>query len=452
MTTTDATGKLFGTGEPSVVRRRAFVDGEVPVAVYGLGKIGLPLAVAYATAAPAVIGVDVDESVVRAVNRGDCPFDHEPGLPAALARVVAEDALCATTDADAAAAAAAVHVVIVPTTLDANGDVDLSALREAVRTIGASLDRGDIVVIESTVPPGTCRDTVVPLLEAESGLGPGEFGVAFCPERTSSGRALRDIRRSYPKVVGGTDDESTRVAALLYGEITANEVIEVPDSTTAECVKLFEGVYRDVNIALANELARLGEDLGVDVREAITAANTQPYCDLHDPGVGVGGHCIPYYPYFLIDRAPGDASLLRAARGVNDDMPRFAVQRLLELFRDRGVEPAGATVLVLGLTYRPGIPETRESPAFPIIDALARRGVEVLAADPVVEGPLDSGVTLVPTDRITEASPDGVVLVTAHDEFEGIDWTAFEDLVVVDGRDALSIDDADHLVYTIGRG
>ena len=320
---------LYGARAGEEVQRGWLRTAEVPVAVYGLGKMGLPLAAVYAETTGNVTGVDIDEAVVGAINAGECPVEREPGLPELVASLVSRGALAATTDGAAAAADASLHVVIVPTLVE-DGEPDLSAVQSVVRDVAAGLEAGDTVVFESTLPPGATEDVLVPLLAAESGLDPDAFGVAFCPERTSSGRALRDVRGTHPKVVGGTDPEATRVAELVYDEVVDNELVPVSDARTAEAVKVFEGLYRDANIALANDLARLADDLDVDVREAIDAANTQPYCEIHTPGPGVGGHCIPYYPYFVLGWLDRDAPLVGTAREVNDAMPAFVADRVAE--------------------------------------------------------------------------------------------------------------------------
>jgi UDP-N-acetyl-D-mannosaminuronic acid dehydrogenase len=442
---------LYGATRPESTQRREFREGRLPVAVYGLGKMGLPLAAVYAETTGNVVGVDVDETVVDRIERGESHVDGEPGLDELVARLVTEGALRATTSGDAAASAATVHVVIVPTLLTEGSEPDLSALEAAVRAIGSGLAPGDQIVVESTVPPGTCRETVVPLAAAESGLDPDRFGVAFCPERTSSGRALRDIRGAYPKVVGGVDAESTRVAELVYGELTDNDVVRLADATVAEAVKVFEGVYRDVNIALANELARVADDLEFDANAAIEAANTQPYCDIHDPGPGVGGHCIPYYPYFLTSRTAVETPLLETARAVNDRMPSFVVSKLEALLAERGRDLSDARTLVLGLTYRPGVAETRATPAKPIVGALAARGGDVLVADPMLEDFSAFDAEAVDVAAVGRTDPDAVVLVTPHDAFRDLDYAAFGDAVIVDGRDALDLADRpDRPVYTIG--
>jgi UDP-N-acetyl-D-mannosaminuronic acid dehydrogenase len=442
---------LYGSSHDPVAVRAAFTGGDVPVAVYGLGKMGLPLATVLAEVTGNVTGVDVDPAVVRRVAAGESHVSGEPGLDAAVADAVADGALRATTDGEAAAGVARMHVVIVPTLVDEEDRPDRSVVEEVVRTVAAGLSPGDLVVAESTLPPRTCRDVLLPLLEEESGVPRGEFGLAFCPERTASGRALEDIRGAYPKIVGGVDDESGRVAELLYEQVNADGVVRVADATTAEAVKVFEGVYRDVNIALANELGRHAGELDIDVTEAIEAANTQPFCDIHRPGAGVGGHCIPYYPRFLTEEFETDSRLMETARAVNEAMPAYTANAALDGLLDQGVDPADASALVLGLTYRPGVDELRATPALPVVEELADAGVDVHAVDPVTDdvGAFeDAGATVRDLKSVRDGAFDAVVLVTDQREFGSLDVPALgrgevgdgegRDLVVVDGRQALT--------------
>ncbi|MFC6836136.1 nucleotide sugar dehydrogenase [Halomarina ordinaria] len=431
---------------------RALEAGDVTVAVYGLGKMGLPLATVFAERVGDVVGVDVDAERVRVINAGECPLDREPGVPALLAEQVERGRFVATTDGERASADASVHVLIVPTLLTAERTPDLSILLDVLETIAPGIDPGDLLCVECTVPPGTCRDVVVPTVAFAGSVDPGAFGVASCPERTASGRALRDIRGAYPKVVGGVDAASTRAAVALYGRITDNEVLRVRDATTAESVKLFEGLYRDVNIALANELARLTDDLAIDVREAVDAANTQPLCDILDPGPGVGGHCIPWYPYFVMNSVERETPLLRTARAVNDAMPAYTVETLAEQLRRRGETLAGATVAVFGVTYRPGVHETRATPALPVVSLLREGGASVLVVDPLVDDFEAFDARPVALDAVADADVDAAILLTAHEEFDDLDWGAFGECVVVDGRDAIRGETGGAHVYTLGRG
>ena len=453
---TSSVGSLYGSCASASVQRRSLVAGEVPVAVYGLGKMGLPIAAVFAEVTGNVVGADIDPDVVAAVNAGDSHVAGEPGLDELVADRVEAGALSAVSDPREAAAAASIHVIIVPTLLTESDAADLAVVDAAVDAIATELSPGDAVFVESTVPPRTCADRIAPRLAELSGLVPDAFGVAFCPERTSSGTALRDIREAYPKVVGGVDAESTRVARLVYEEVTDNEVVPVRDAATAEATKVFGGVYRDVNIALANEFARYAEAMGIDVREAIEASNSQPHSHILSPGPGVGGHCIPVYPYFLTNGFDADSPLIRIARVVNDEMPSYAVDELRSILAaERGVEERavldGARTLVLGVTYHPGVDEVRNSPAVEVIEELRRHGATVDAVDPIVSDFGPFAAERLTADEAVENDYDAVVVVTPHEAFSAFDWDALDATTVLDCHDALDLSGTDHRRYAIGR-
>ncbi|WP_396613789.1 nucleotide sugar dehydrogenase (plasmid) [Haloferax sp. S1W] len=434
---------LYDSTRPTDEQIASLTSGDVPVGVYGLGKMGLPLAAVYAETTGNVTGADIDTDVVREINAGRNHIVGEPGLDELVEELVEDESLTANTEPREVAAEASIHVVIVPTLVDDGGRPDLAVIEAVTNDIATGLDEGDLVIFESTLPPRSCRDVLLPKLEAESGLSLGDFGLAFCPERTASGRALEDIRGAYPKVVGGADEESTRAAALIYDQLSSNEVITVSDTTTAEAVKVFEGVYRDVNIALANELATHADEFEIDVTEAIDVANTQPFCEIHTPGAGVGGHCIPYYPQFLINQFETDSPLMETARSVNDEMPHVTAQSALDELQTLGVEPEDATVLILGLTYRAGVEEIRKTPALPVIEHLAEAGADVVATDPILDDTSafeEAGATIVRGVNEGDLTVDAVVLVTAHESFDHIDIPELgvesRPVVFVDGRQA----------------
>jgi len=453
---TTLTQHLYGTDASKSTQRTALTTGEIPVAVYGLGKMGLPLASVYGEVTGNVVGADIDPSVVATINDGNCHIKREPELASIVSELVSDGSLEATVEPRDAAANASIHVVIVPTPITDTNAPDLSILDAVIEDIATGLQAGDFVIIECTVPPQTTEHRVRRALESNSGLNIGDFGLAFCPERTSSGRALEDIRGAYPKVVGGVDKESTRVGTLIYEEINDRGVIPVSDATTAEAVKVFEGLYRDVNIALANELATLTDEMGVDVNEAIDVANTQPFCDIHDPGPGVGGHCIPFYPYFVINPFSTETPLLEMARSVNDSMPAFTVGKIREEFVAEGESLEGSSVLVLGLTYRPGVEEIRASPSIMIAEELSSSGADVYGVDPMLDTATEFDLQLIELEDVYDRSWDAIISVTPHDEFESIRWESIEradgQLVVIDGRGTVDVGDADHRVYTIGSG
>jgi UDP-N-acetyl-D-mannosaminuronic acid dehydrogenase len=446
--------RLYGTLAPTEHRSRSFRNGEIPVAVYGLGKLGLPVAATLAEASGNVIGADVDPEVVREIQAGRSHVDGEPGLDELVAEQVDAGALRAVQDPAAAADAASVHVIVVPTVLDDEDEPDLAALIAATSSIAAGLDPGDLVLLESTVPPGTTEGMLEPSLAAASGLDASEFGVAFCPERISSGRALEDIREAYPKIVGGTDPAATEAAATIYEHVTDNDVIECTDATTAEAVKVFAGVYRDVNIALANEFARYADEIGVDVGEVTEAANTVPVTNVLEPGVGVGGHCIPVYPHFLTKPHDVDGPVIPAARALNDEMPAYAVDRVADELAVDGVDLGDATVVLFGLAYRGDVAEIRNSPAIAIAELLAQYGTEVLAIDPVLD---EDAIDHVPVASVSlaeaaAASPEAAIYATDHEAFQNVDWSAFEPMVVLDGRNALDLGGLPHRRVHLGDG
>ncbi|MDZ7729848.1 MAG: nucleotide sugar dehydrogenase [Natrialbaceae archaeon] len=376
-------------------------------------------------------------------------MNHEPGLASLIDRMVSADRLEATTDGLAAATAARVYVIVVPTLLTESKAPDLSMVQSALETIAKGLDQGDLVLIESTLPPGTTQSMVRPLLARESTLELDDLRVAYCPERTSSGTALRDIRGQYPRIVGGVDQPSAEAAARVYEALSSNSVTVVSNATTAEYVKLFEGIYRDVNIALANEFVRVVESTTVSVREAIEAANALPMCDIHDPGPGVGGHCIPVYPYFLEGTVEGDAPLTATARAVNEAMPSYTVAWIDRILSSEGLPLRKSTVAVMGLTYRANIPETRWSPGIDIVVELERLGATTYGVDPLVD-PTSVACPVEDLEYLREHGADAVIVTSPHEVFQTLDWSTLDPLVILDGRDALDLESDRHRVYTLG--
>lgn len=299
------------------------------ICVVALGKIGLPLAVQFASRGHRVVGADVDERVVADVNAGREPFPGEDGLGRRLAGAVANGTLAATTDTAAAVAESEAVVVVVPLFVDAEGVPDFGAMNAATRSIAEGLRPGTLVSYETTLPVGTTRNRWMPMLAGGSGLTAGDgFHLVFSPERVLTGRVFADLRR-YPKLVGGVDDASARRGVAFYEQVLdfderpdlerANGVWDLGSAEAAELAKLAETTYRDVNIGLANQFARHADAIGVDVTKVIEACNTQPYSHIHRPGIAVGGHCIPVYPRMYLWNDP-DATVVRAARDANEAM------------------------------------------------------------------------------------------------------------------------------------
>ncbi|MGH3322597.1 MAG: nucleotide sugar dehydrogenase [Streptosporangiaceae bacterium] len=358
------------------------------IAVVALGKIGLPLAVQFATQGHTVTGVDTDPRVVELVGEGAEPFPGEAELGSRLAAVVAGGSLTATTRYAEAIPGADVVVVVVPLFVDELDAPDFGRMDRATADIAAHLRPGTTVLYETTLPVGTTRNRWKPMLEEGSGLCHGQdFWVAFSPERVLTGRVFADLRR-YPKLIGALDAIGAWRARQFYEAVLdfderadlphPNGVWDLGSAEAAELAKLAETTYRDVNIALANEFARFADRHEIDVLRVIEACNTQPYSHIHRPGIAVGGHCIPVYPrlYLWNDH---DANVVRTARQTNASMPAYAVGLLEGTCGDL----AGARVVVLGAAYRGGVKETAFSGVFPTAEALQARGAKVLVHDPM---------------------------------------------------------------------
>jgi len=399
--------------------------GALTIGVVGLGWMGLPTACLYADAGARVIGADMNPGVVERVSKGDPPID-EAGLPAMLKKAVRSGTFSATTNTEEATENSDVLFIVVPTMIDRQKHADYSAVEQACVSIGKGLKQGSLVIFQSTCGPGVTERVVKATLEKYSGLVAGQgFGLAYSPIRAMGGRALQDIQ-TYNKVVGATDARSLEAACAAISVIVKGELIRVRDIRTAELSKLFETIYRDVNIALANEFALLCEEVGVDYAETAKAANSQPYSHLHSTGVGVGGHCLTVYPYLLQSEAYALDAKLRLVldgRKINDLMPRHVVKLAADGMRVCGRSLKRARVVVLGVSYRPNVKETRFSPSLDLIGILKRRGARVVAFDPLFTGSEMESMGLVsePTLRKAVEKADCVILAVAHDEFKKMD-------------------------------
>ncbi|HEX8217675.1 MAG TPA: nucleotide sugar dehydrogenase [Chloroflexia bacterium] len=407
------------------------------VAVVGLGKIGLPLAAQFASAGLNVIGCDISTEVVATVNAGHSHVKEEPGLEELVAEMVREGRLTATTDTPGAVSRCNVVVIIVPLMVDEERNIDYRAIDAATRSVGQGLQRDTLVIYETTLPVGTTRTRLGPMLAEGSGLHAGaDFCLAFSPERVYSGRIFSDLHK-YPKVVGGISPDCTSAAERFYeAALQGATVLPMRDADTAEFVKLVETTYRDVNIALANSFARFAAERDIPVLEAIAAANTQPFSRVHRPGIAVGGHCIPVYPYFLTNNSRDEGmSLVRRAREVNDSMVGWALDRLEESLGGLG----GKRVLVLGLAYRENVKETAFSGAVRLLSQLRERGAVPLINDPhYSQEELARYAEPVPLDDLPPF--DALVLQAYHDDYRSLDWAQLYKRgcqVVLDGRNAL---------------
>lgn len=412
------------------------------VCVVALGKIGLPLAVQIAGKGHHVIGADVHAGTVALVNAGTVPFPGEHELPERLAAVVGRGRLEATTDTTDAVRRADAVIVVVPLVIDDELRPDFRGLDAATRAIADGLRPGTLVSYETTLPIGTTRQRFAPVLAERSGLVLGEdLFVVFSPERVSSGRIFADLRR-YPKLVGGLDASSTARGISFYEAILdfddrpdldrTNGVWDMGSAEASEFAKLAETTYRDVNIGLANEFARYADGIGVDIYRVIAASNSQPFSHIHQPGIAVGGHCIPVYPRFYLGNDPA-ATIPAAARTVTLDMPRWSVAKLAGTLGPL----AGRRIAVLGIAYRGGVKESAFSGVFPTVAELTRSGATVTVHDPMYTDDEIRAFGFEP--HALGSAVDGVVVQTDHAEYRSLGAADFPGVgAVLDGRRVLA--------------
>jgi nucleotide sugar dehydrogenase len=360
----------------------------VKIAVIALGKIGLPLAVQFASKGHEVVGVDVNRQVVDLINAGTEPFPGDARLQELLSELVPAGKLRATTEYADAVPEADVVVLVVPLFVDADANPDFGWMDAATAELAKHLTPGTLVSYETTLPVGTTRTRWKPALEAASGLVEGQdFHLVFSPERVLTGRVFEDLRK-YPKLVGGLSEEGAAKAVEFYQAVLdfdertdlvrPNGVWDLGSAEASEMAKLAETTYRDVTIGLANQFARYAATAGIDIYQVIEAANSQPYSHIHTPGIAVGGHCIPVYPRLYLWNDP-EATVVRAARAANADMPSYTIGLLEGAYGDL----TDARVVVLGAAYRGGVKETAFSGVFDAVKALELRGANALVHDPL---------------------------------------------------------------------
>jgi UDP-N-acetyl-D-glucosamine dehydrogenase len=396
------------------------------IGIAGLGYVGLPLAVAFAEVGNEVVGLDVDAGKVEALGQGRSYIEDVPD--SALTPLL--DRLTATTSYSDLESCEAV-VICVPTPLTGSREPDLTYLTDAAEALSEVIKPGQLVVLESTTYPGTTRERLSPILE-QSGMTAGEdFHLAFSPERIDPGRTDHTIRTT-PKLVGGVTEASAERARELYALI-CDEVVVLSSPEAAELAKLLENIFRSVNIAFVNELAQLCDRLGIDVWEVIDAASTKPFGFMRfDPGPGMGGHCLPIDPFYLAFKAREHdfyPEFIELAGKVNQAQPAFCADRIERALNDAGKPVNGSKVLLLGVSYKAGIGDTRESPALKMIGLLRERGAEISYHDPFVPELADLGLESV---AVAEALPDVdlAAIVTAHPQLDYEQIVAAAPLVI----------------------
>ena len=428
---------------PSLLRK-----GKIRIAVIGLGRIGLPTAAVFARAGAMVTGVDVKQEVINATNAGRCWLTDELGLPDLVKEGVRSGNLKATSSAEEAVSRAGFTIVCVPTPVFETKTPDYSAVQKASRTLGKSLRRGGAVIVESTVGPGVVEEMVGPILEKESGMRVGkDFGLVACPERSDPGNIMQNMK-TLPRIIGGMGAPWTDATVALYEAALGVKAIRVSDPKTANAAKLTENLFRDVNIALANEFALLFEELGVDTIEVINACASKYNFMPHYPGLGVGGPCLPANSYYLISEAIKAGNipyLIRMAREINDRMPDHAVELVEEALNEVGKTARGSKIVMLGVAYKPNIKDVQLTPVERAITKLRAMGARVEIYDPMYKGEKVFGVLGKKSLEAAARGADCFLVGTAHDEFKHLDLEGLSKLAkpkaaFVDARNVVTPD------------
>jgi len=417
---------------------KKITDKNAKICVVGLGYVGLPTAIFFAENGFNVIGVGVDPKKLEMINQGISPLG-ELGLDERLLKVVEDGKLVATLDLPDATRQSDIILLIVPTPVTKSKDPDLSHVMDAGKNVSMGLGKGKLVVLESTVYPGVTEEVLQPILE-ESGLKAGEgFGLAYCPERYNPGDDAHSIEK-VARVVGGITPQWAEITRELYQFIIEEDIKVLRNIKTAEAAKVIENTQRDLNIALVNELAMIFEKIGIDVMEVIDGASTKWNFNVYYPGGGVGGHCLPVDPYYLVKKAKElgyHSKVIAAGRTINDYMPQHVFGLLTDALNDNEKSVKNSKVVVLGLSYKENVGDDRESPSEELINELEHYHARVTIVDPYIEetqvyGTLESDVYQALKDA------DAMVLMTAHQEFRDLDFEKAKKLmkipIIVDAR------------------
>jgi nucleotide sugar dehydrogenase len=406
------------------------------ISIVGLGYVGLPTSILLAEAGYEVVGCDKKEKMIEQISKGECPL-KDLGLEERLKKVVADKSLTVTVNTIKAISKSDVAIIAVPTPLSQGDGPGLSYVRAAGKDIALGLPDGMLVILESTVYPGATEGVLKPILEADGKKAGVDFGLAYCPERYNPGDSLHTIDK-IRRIVGGIDSSSANRAASIYSKISTPEPLVVSDIRTAEATKVMENTQRDLNIALMNEFAMIFEKLGLDVFEVIDAAATKWNFNRYYPGPGVGGHCLPKDPYYLVNPAKKlgyDAKIITAGRKINDAMPHHVFQLLLAALNSVEKPIKSTKVVVLGLSYKENIGDVRNSPSKSLISELIEMKAEITTVDPYVEKSVAKKEFQIKSSKhfsnVYEAviGAEALVLMVPHDEFRNLDLPKIKSLM-----------------------
>ena len=441
--------------------RNSLQKKSLSVCVVGIGRIGLPTALSFAKAGLRTIGVDINEKLVDSINIGNFPLKDEPGYEELFNNVRMDERFAATTKLDDAVPQSDLILLSLPTPMDENNIPDYSALRIVGKQLAKILEPNSLVIIESTIEPGFIEDEFVEIINESRKLKAGEnYTIGVCPENANPGEILHDFS-NLPRLVGGINENTTKIITEIYRNVFSVELVEMSNCKTANAVKLTTNVFRDLNIAYVNELALMFDKLGIDTLEVLDAAKKKYNFQIHFPGPGVGGPCLPINSYQFLNtskRVGVKLDLVKSSREINEKMSKHVVDLVTDAFEEINQSVEKSKILILGVSYKPDVKDIQLTPAQDIIKKLQNIGTKILIYDPFYIGNEIFGIKV--EEKITDviAEVDAAIIVTAHKEFNLIDPSIFSQMkhpILVDTRGIIDVISAKKigLVFRgIGRG
>ena len=430
--------------------RNSLVTKSLKVCIVGIGRIGLPTALSFAQAGLQTIGADINEKLVDSINAGNFPLKDEPGYEDIFNSVRKNGNFSATTDINEAISKSNVILLSLPTPMDENNIPIYLALESVGKQLSQTLQSNSLVVVESTIEPGFIENVMIKRIEGDSGLHVGKnFTIGVCPENANPGEILHDFT-GLPRLVGGMDEQTTKIIALIYDFVFSVELVTMPDCKTANAVKLTTNVFRDINIAFVNELSLMFEKLGIDTLKVLDAAKRKYNFQIHYPGAGVGGPCLPINSYQFLNTAKrigSELNIVKYGRAINEKMPDHVVNLTLDGFKKCNKSIKDSTLLILGVSYKPDVKDIQLSPAEVIINKLKALGAKIRIYDPYYKDNQVFGINVEHNIQDVLSEVDASIIVTAHKEFQEINpkiFTKMKTPILIDSRCIIDISSANN--------
>ena len=441
--------------------RNSLESKSLVVCVVGIGRIGLPTALSFAKAGLQTIGVDINEKLVDSINTGNFPLKDEPGYEEIFNEVRKNGNFSATTNINEAISKSNLILLSLPTPMDKKNIPSYFALESVGKQLSRILQPNSLIVVESTIEPGFIENDLINILEETNRLHIGKnFTIGVCPENANPGEILHDFT-NLPRLVGGMDEQTTKIITMIYDFVFSVELVVMPDCKTANAVKLTTNVFRDVNIAFVNELSLMFEKLGIDTLKVLDAAKRKYNFQIHYPGAGVGGPCLPINSYQLLNtarRIDSKLSIIKQSREINEKMPEHVINLTLDGFKKCKKSIKDSTVLILGISYKPDVKDIQLSPAKIIINKLMALGARIKIYDPYYKGSQMFGINVEQNIEDILSKVDASIIITAHKEFQEINpkiFTKMKTPILIDSRgviDTSSANDAGLVFRGLGRG